>query len=73
MNKDFYVDFYKEIDNRIDEYLLSIKTILCGLELEEVIRTFLFSRLNLERDKYNQLRLEGKSTKESMKRVNCFF
>lgn len=73
MDIDYYIEFYDELDKRIEIFLDNSPTILCGIELREIIRTFLFYRLNIESDNYRKQRKEGKSVKESMSRIVEYF
>lgn len=73
---DYYVEYYEELDKRLDCFIVSWgvnkKAWLNKYDLTEPLKTFLFYRLSMERDYYNQCRLQGMLINEAMERVDSF-
>ena len=73
--RDYYVEFYEELNKRLELFVenpVSEKRLLWGKHhLKWALHTYLFYRLCMEREYYNQCRLKGMSIDVSMKRVDA--
>ena len=75
-DRDYYLEYHEELDKRLEQFVQHLATgrqaLLGQHNIKEPLQTFLFYRLTLERDHYNQCRLQGMSVDASLKRVNSF-
>lgn len=73
---DYYVEYYEELDKRLECFIsdwgTDYEVKLDKHNVTEPLKTFLFYRLSMERDYYNQCRLKGMSIDEAMERVDAF-
>ena len=75
-NIDFYVEYYEELDRRLDCFLSASRKDkeirLGGQNIKEPLHTFLFYRFTMERDYYNQCRIKGMSIDKAMEQIDSF-
>ena len=73
---DYYVEYYEELDKRLECFIsdwgTDNKVTLGKHNVTEPLKTFLFYRLSMERDCYNEYRLKGMSVDGAMERVDAF-
>lgn len=73
---DYYVEYYEELDKRLECFISNRGTnnevTLGKHNVAEPLKTFLFYRLSMERNYYNQCRLKGMPLNEAMERVDTF-
>lgn len=77
MQQDYYVEYYEELDRRLECFFSSSEigresAWLAGFQVKEPLVTFLFYRLTMERDNYNFYRRQGMSGESAMHRIDVF-
>ena len=74
---DFYVEFYEELDKRLEHFFDFAESgracvSLAGFPVKEALRTYLFYCLSIERTPYDRCRRQGMGVEDAMSRVDAF-